>query len=114
MAYSGTIFPAYYLGAEFSSEFALTLYLGGRSILDSKMHTPPLEAASTMSAAVAAALELGHRPLVASWRKLSRRLWATACSECGREVWVSGPAGRWTYGGSATRDSCELDTFEEA
>jgi hypothetical protein len=78
------------------------------------MRTPPLEAASTTAAAVAAALELGHRPLVASWRKLSRRLWATACSECGREVWVSGPAGGWTYGGSAIRDSCELDTFEEA
>ncbi len=78
-----------------------------------KVRTPPLEAASATAAAVDAALELGHRPLVASWRKLSRRLWATACSECGLEIWVTGPAGGWSYGGSAIRDSCELDAFEE-
>ncbi len=78
------------------------------------MRTPPLEAAPTAFAAVDAALELGHRPLVASWRKLSRRLWATTCSECGQEIWVSGPAGGWTYGGSALHNSCELADFEEA
>jgi hypothetical protein len=77
------------------------------------MRKPPPEAAPTAFAAVDAALELGHRPLVASWRKLSRRLWATVCSECGREVLVSGPAGGWTYGGSAVRDSCELAAFDE-
>ena len=78
------------------------------------MRTPPLEAAPTAFAAVDAALELGHRPLVASWRKLSRRLWATTCSEYGREIWVSGPAGGWTYGGGALHNSCELADFDEA
>jgi hypothetical protein len=70
------------------------------------MTKPPREATSTALAAIDAALELGHSPQVDSWRKLSRRMWTTTCSECGREVWVSGPAGGWTYGGSAIRESC--------
>ena len=78
------------------------------------MRKLPIEADPTAFAAVDTALKLGHRPLVASWRKLSRRLWATACSECGREVWLIGPAGGWTYGASSIRGSCELAAFEEA
>jgi hypothetical protein len=71
-----------------------------------KMRKLPREATSTALAAIDAALKLGHRPRVDSWRKLSGRMWATVCSECGREVWLIGPAGGWTYGGSAIRESC--------
>jgi hypothetical protein len=71
-----------------------------------KMRKLPIEADPTAFAVIDAALKLGHRPRVASWRKLSGRMWATVCSECGREVWLIGPAGGWTYGGSAIRESC--------
>jgi hypothetical protein len=80
-----------------------------------KMRKLPIEADPTAFAVIDAALKLGHRPRVASWRKLSGRMWATVCSECGREVWLIGPAaGGWTYGGSAIRESCELAAFDEA
>ena len=63
------------------------------------------QALTNAGVAIDAALKLGHRPRVDSWRKLSGRMWATVCSECGREVWLIGPGGGWTYGGSAIREA---------
>ncbi len=74
----------------------------------------PVGAAIAAAYVLEEAEVLGHAPQVYRWRELSARMWATTCERCGREVWVSGPAGGWRSGGSATREFCEMDLTGDA
>ena len=66
----------------------------------------PAEGRSGMAAAVAAARALGHRPRVTAWRKLSRRMFATWCQDCGKMLWIARQPDGWRMGGSATFEGC--------
>jgi len=74
---------------------------------------PPVESAAVAYAAIDHALDLDHTPHPAAWHRISRRMWVTACESCGMEIWVSGPAGGWRYGGAATREVCEGDVLPD-
>jgi hypothetical protein len=74
----------------------------------------PVEGAYVAYAAIDRALDLEHTPHISAWHKISRRLWVTTCERCGLEVWISGPAGGWRYGGSATREPCPEPAPEAA
>jgi hypothetical protein len=66
----------------------------------------PEEGRSAMATATAAATAYGHTPRVTAWRKLSRRMFATTCQDCGKTLWIAKQPDRWRMGGSATFESC--------
>ncbi len=59
----------------------------------------PVEGAYVAYAAIDRAVDLDHVPHVGSWHRISRRVWCTVCERCGLEIWITGPAGGWRYGG---------------
>ena len=56
------------------------------------------------AAAIGHADRLGHVP--GDWRRVSQRMYLTACERCGSTAWVSGPRGGWRSGGAALPERC--------
>ncbi len=67
----------------------------------------PSEALATAAEGVAKSRELGHSPLVDSWRLLGSRMYATVCELCGDVIWVVRGSQEWFFGGPAARQPCK-------